>query len=299
MPTQLFNGNIPLNDNRAETIYNFILNELKDIVEISECESIAFILMEEYAGIRKNVYHLSKDLRLTESEIIKIYNAVARLKKHEPIDYVLGFTPFYHQKFSVTSDVLIPRPETEEMVELIINENKNQFVNPRILDIGTGSGCIAITLAMYFPTNFVMAIDTSSKALDVAKENALKMHQNVSFMQLDILDENQWENLPEFNIIVSNPPYISISEKDSLNANVVNYEPHDALFVSDNHPLIFYEMIARLGKLKLFKDGVIYVEINQKFGDKTLDLFKSFDYKNVKLLKDLSGNDRFVKAEHN
>lgn len=298
MPSQLFNGSVPLKDNRAETIYNYIFNELNDIVEISECETIAFILLEEYAGIRKNTYHISKDLRLTESEIVKIFNAVARLKKHEPIDYVLGFTPFYFQKFTVTPDVLIPRPETEELVALIIKENKNQFVNPRILDIGTGSGCIAISLAKHFPTNYVVAIDKSDKALKVAKDNALKMHQNVSFIQMDILDENQWDKLPEFDIIVSNPPYISHAEKDTLDVNVVNFEPHEALFVPDNLPLIFYEMIARLGKLNLFKNGVIYVEINQKYGDITMDLFKSFEYKNVKILKDLSGNDRFVKAIH-
>ena len=224
----------------------------------------------------------------------QIDKIVERIDQNEPIQYVLGRSLFCGISFSVTPDVLIPRPETEELVELITARHAGSA--PRILDMGTGSGCIAVSLAKKLPESRVEAWDISEKALQVARKNAQENQANVTFKQVDITRELPPEAVQPYDIIVSNPPYVCLREKAEMERNVLDYEPHLALFVPDEDPLLFYRAILRAGKRLLAEGGFIYFEINRMFGHQTVSLLRQNGYEKTEIIQDLSGNDRMVAA---
>jgi release factor glutamine methyltransferase len=193
----------------------------------------------------------------------------------------------------VNDHVLIPRPETEELVEQLIKDRKSKLTDPPILDIGTGSGCIPIAIKKNLPASIVTAIDVSKDALALAKENAAMHNAYISFIQMDFLDETTWQSLPAFEIIISNPPYISLNEKENLGKNITGFEPHLALFVPDNAPLIFYEKIARFGRDHLLPNGKIYLEIHEDHAKETAALFMNY-YQTVMIKKDMYGKERMI-----
>jgi release factor glutamine methyltransferase len=239
---------------------------------------------------------LNPDITFSNEEI-QLWNSILeQLKKEIPIQYLLGKTSFYSLDFEVNSAVLIPRPETEELVEWIIKDG----VFPRndkklkILDIGTGSGCIAISLAKNIPNTQVFAIDVSKKALATAKKNAEINEVYVTFIEKNILETNDLEQ--QFDIIISNPPYVRELEKKEIKKNVLDNEPHLALFVEDNDALVFYKKIAELAQKNLSENGQLFFEINQYLGKEMLDLLEKMGFKNIELRKDIYGNDRMIKG---
>lgn len=216
-----------------------------------------------------------------------------RLKTGEPIQYILGHGPFYGREFKVSPATLIPRNETEELVHLIIKENPQ--ANLRILDIGTGTGCIPITLALEMKNPEVFAVDISEDALEIAKENAKALQAKVKFLPCDILAEIP--PLSDLDLIVSNPPYIPFSEKEQMHRNVLDFEPHLALFVSTDDPLVFYKKIAEKGKHLLKPHGKLYFEINERFGNEVVRVLSALDFKEIRIIKDLNGKDRIVSGQ--
>ena len=223
-------------------------------------------------------------------------STLERLKNEEPIQYIIGTTEFYGFPFLVDKNTLIPRPETEELVEWILLEVE-KIKNPKplhLLDIGTGTGCIPISLAKNLPTANISAIDVSKNALKIASKNAKENNVNVDFIEIDILETETLNK--QFDIIISNPPYVRELEKVEIQNNVLQNEPHLALFVSDDNPLIFYNKIADLAKQHLTKDGLLFFEINQYLGEETVKILSEKGFKNIELRKDMSGNDRMIRA---
>lgn len=214
-----------------------------------------------------------------------------RLLLQEPVQYIIGEAYFFQEKFKVTPAVLIPRQETEELIQWIINNHPEGAT--KIIDIGTGSGCIAVALALQLPGSRVTALDISKAALDVASANAMALKADVEFLQMDILQTTQLAD--NYDIIVSNPPYVRLLEKNEIQPNVLNYEPHVALFVADTNPLVFYEKIAALARKHLNPNGKLYFEINQYLGQETVSLLEKY-FKHVALKKDLHGRDRMICA---
>ena len=239
---------------------------------------------------------MEPDLRLSESEMLTFHFAVKDLLKNKPIQYIIGETEFCDLKFKVNENVLIPRPETSELVYKIVERQKTKDKRQlSILDIGTGSGCIAISLAKNIHDSKVYALDISEKALDVAKENAFNNNVDVTFINDDILSlKNKIET--KFDIIVSNPPYVRELEKTEMRDNVLNWEPHNALFVSDNDPLIFYRNILEFAKNNLKQNGEIWFEINEYLGKEMTDLCKEYGFSDVEIFKDFRGKERIVKV---
>ncbi|WP_321438956.1 peptide chain release factor N(5)-glutamine methyltransferase [uncultured Bacteroides sp.] len=257
----------------------------------SEIRSFTKIIFTEVFHFKMLDIYMGKDINLSANQMAELDEILTRLQKYEPIQYILGHTNFHGMNFHVTSAVLIPRPETEELVALIIKENPD---SGRILDIGTGSGCIAISLSKNLPQSQIFSWDISEEALLVARENNRILGTSVSFKQVNVL-----EYLPDgetFDVIVSNPPYVTDSEKGEMEKNVLNWEPSLALFVPDENPLLFYRKIAELGLQLLTPDGKIYFEINQAFGKETAGMLFMLGYRDVEIIKDLSGRDRIVKA---
>lgn len=269
---------------------NLMLTELENLYPSSEIETFFRWIMEFYFDLS------SIDLALNPHQEIddcKITFVLERLKQHEPIQYILGKTEFYGLNFKVSKDTLIPRPETEELVQWILESiPKNKEITG--LDIGTGTGCIPISITKN--SNVEMsAIDVSREALEIAKFNAEQNKANINFIKKDIL---QTSELPQqYDFIVSNPPYVRNLEKVEIKENVLQHEPHLALFVEDHDPLIFYKKIAELAKSNLKPNGFLFFEINQYLGKETVALIESLGFKNVELKKDIFGNDRMVKAE--
>lgn len=224
-----------------------------------------------------------------EYPVLPLEEVILRLNQGEPIDYILGYTYFYGLKIRVNTSVLIPRPETEELVEWIIQENK-QKENLKILDIGTGSGCIALALKENLLNSILTAIDLSENALEVARKNAIENNVLLDIQKLDILNEDEWPNLGQFDLIVSNPPYIRFNEKATMSPSVLDYEPHGALFV-ENDPLIFYKKILEFSQEHLHKDGLVYFETSQ------FQQLLDYDGFQIERRMDLSGNWRFLKAK--
>ncbi|MES2544429.1 MAG: peptide chain release factor N(5)-glutamine methyltransferase [Bacteroidota bacterium] len=275
----------------------YFINELTPIYDESEAESFFYLILENNHQQKRIDLALNPDLFFSDSEI-QIWNTILeKLKLEIPIQYILGKTSFYGLDFDVNENVLIPRPETEELVEWII---KDCFVprNDRkikVLDIGTGSGCIAISLAKNIPNAQVFAIDISEKALATAKRNAVNNEVNVAFIEQNILATDNLHQ--QFDIIVSNPPYVRNVEKEEIKKNVLDNEPHLALFVADNDALVFYRKIAELALKNLSQNGQLYFEINQYLGKETVDLLQNMNFKNIELRKDIYGNDRMVRCE--
>jgi release factor glutamine methyltransferase len=253
------------------------------------------ILLEHYFGIDRVKIAMEPELRLSESELLTLHFAVKELLKNKPIQYVLGETEFCGMKFFVEEGVLIPRPETEEMVrQLAVG---HWPLAAKILDIGTGSGCIAISLAKLLKDSVVTAVDVSEKALEIAKKNAAENDADVRFVLDDILNPKNPELIDnQYDIIVSNPPYVCESEKSEMRANVLDYEPSSALFVSDSDPLIFYRKILEFAQKTLKPNGEIWFEINEKLGQEMQNLCLEKGFKNVEIIKDFRGKDRILKV---
>lgn len=260
------------------------LNESK-----GEIESMAFILFEKIFKLSKT--DIVTNSFLSSEKEIDLTNAIDRINQHEPIQYIINEADFYGRKFFVNRNVLIPRPETELLVSEIVKE---KIINPNILDIGTGSGCIAVTLALEIPTAIVSAVDISKKAIVVAQQNMEQLDANVHFQQLDILSDKI--PIPNLDIIVSNPPYIPLHDKSKMKRNVKDFEPVEALFVSDQNPLIFYKSIATHGLSLLNKRGKIMVEIHEQYANQVSDIFSHLGYSDIHVKSDLSGKDRMVIA---
>lgn len=307
----------------------YIRNSLKDFYPPEETQALVRLIMERVCGLSTYQLLLGKGKELSDTEKSRIEEIVKGLRSYKPIQYLLGIADFYGMEFKVNPAVLIPRPETAELVERIIKDYPGQA--PHILDIGTGSGCIAIALAKHLPKAKVMAMDISPEALAVAEENARLNQVSVSFLEGDILSERDprflyWERpfprqettvsytgngsslcrermedltspIEEVNCIVSNPPYIMEKEKAGMEANVLENEPHLALFVPDDDPLLFYRAIARFGQRHLAEGGHLYFEINALCGKETVAMLRQANYTEVELIQDLYGKDRIVIAK--
>jgi release factor glutamine methyltransferase len=275
-------------------------NELDAIYGENEVQSFFYMLSEFHLNFKRIDITLQPDFEVNYQVLEHFLNAITRLKTYEPIQYIIGQTEFYGLSFKVNSHTLIPRPETEELVELVINNVKLKSTQPlSILDIGTGTGCIAISLAKHIANAQVFAVDVSDDALKVAKENAVLNGVNVEFIKVDILNWQSESKLQDltFDIIVSNPPYVRQLEKAEMKANVLQHEPHLALFVDDANPLQFYQAITQFASQKLQPNGHLYFEINQYLGDEMLQLLQSYHFKNIELLTDIFGNHRMMKAD--
>jgi release factor glutamine methyltransferase len=297
------------------TLKNFrtyFTDTLQEIYLKTEIDTFFFLLIEEKLNLRRVDTVMQPDFLIADANLSELKIILKRLQKEEPIQYILGNTEFYGLPFKVNKNTLIPRPETEELVEWIIREvtelqsNKvaklvmdatstmNEEKSISIIDIGTGTGCIPISLAKNLNNVKISAIDVSSEALIVAQQNATLNNVDISFLEMDILETKE---LPQqYDLIVSNPPYVRELEKVEINNNVLENEPHIALFVGDDNPLIFYSKIADLAKIHLKKEGLLFFEINQYLGKETVAMLKHKGFNSIKLKKDLFGNDRMVKV---
>ncbi len=287
--------------NKIKDVLRFFREELFDSYEKDELESIITYCFEVFLNMDRTAMLIRSDDTVTESELLKFNFAIKDLKKHKPIQYILGQADFYNLKFKVNEHVLIPRPETEELVYLIIKECRDKNAGDqelKILDIGSGSGCIPIALKKNLPSSKMTSIDISNEAVEVAKQNAKLNDVEVEFIVDSILDVKSKISDADslFDIIVSNPPYICISEKENMNRNVLDHEPHLALFVKDNDPLLFYSAISDFALKHLNENGRIYFEINQAFGPETMLLLENKGFKNIELLKDISNNYRTLRG---
>jgi release factor glutamine methyltransferase len=271
-------------------------NSLKNIQDEQEIESFFFILTEYLHNLKRVDVALNPNFELSDAAIEKWNAILAQLQLEKPIQYITREAWFYGLQFEVNENTLIPRPETEELVEWIIESQKSKVQSQKleILDIGTGTGCIPISLKANLPQANVSAIDVSEQALEVAKRNAQSNKVEVNFIQvniLEVLDLNQ-----NFDIIVSNPPYVRNLEKQEIKKNVLDYEPHLALFVEDTDALLFYRKIAQLALKNLSPNGLLFFEINQYLGIETVELLENLGFKNIELKKDMYGNDRMIKC---
>lgn len=288
----------------------YFFETLKSDFPNTEIDTFFAFLMEEYLNFKRIDIVLKPDFLVDDITKNELNIALEKLKNHEPIQYILGKTEFFGFPFIVNKNTLIPRPETEELVVWILEEvtllQKSILKEISILDIGTGSGCIAISFSKKLRNAKTYAIDISKKALKIAKKNAKLNKVFINFFEIDILKINSLENLKKdqnssnqpvkFDIIVSNPPYIRNSEKIEINRNVLENEPHQALFVSDENPLLFYEKIADLSKKHLAENGILFFEINQYLGKEILEMLLQKGVKNFEIRKDLFGNERMIKA---
>lgn len=281
--------------NKIGDIRSYYAQQLFKIYDEREAETFIFMLLEDYAGVSKSEIIINPELTINESELLNIHFAVKDLKNYKPIQYILGKTEFYGIPILVNSSVLIPRPETEELVDWVVH-GTNKDLESKMLDIGTGSGCIAIALKYTLPNSIICAIDSSPQAIETANRNALMNQVDINFSQVDFLDKRAWKNLGQYDMIVSNPPYVRNLEKIEMKENVLNYEPESALYVEDENALIFYKYIAEFALEHLNLNGALYCEINQYLGEDTVKLFESYGFKEIKLKEDLKGNDRFIKA---
>jgi len=267
--------------------------ELASLYDEYETESFFYIILEDFHNMKRVDLALNPTFELTPELLQQWENVVAQLKEHRPIQYILGETEFFGLPFYVNEHTLIPRQETEELVDWIIKNQDNQ--KPiKIIDIGTGTGCIAISLAKNLPQAKVYAMDVSENALTVAKKNAERNNADIIFLHQSILETDDLNQ--SFDIIVSNPPYVRILEKVEIKKNVLDFEPHLALFVEDNDALVFYRKITELATQSLSENGQLYFEINQYLGKEMIWLLEKYSFKNIELRKDIYGNDRMVRG---
>lgn len=281
----------------VQEAYTKLVYRLFDLYDDRESANIANLVIENVTGLRKIDRILNKTLLLSNEQLDQFSEFSEALVQHKPVQYVLNEAWFAGMKLYVDENVLIPRPETEELVYWITKEaTTNKLQTAAILDIGTGSGCIPIALKAKLMDAEVHALDISEIALRVAKKNAADLQTLVQFHETDILNEASWKQLPSFDIIVSNPPYIKKSEDNEMRQNVLQYEPHLALFVPDNDPLIFYKAIAGFGLKHLNADGFLFFEINEGHGTEVAAMLASNNYTEIEIRKDLQGKDRMIKA---
>jgi release factor glutamine methyltransferase len=273
-------------------IYTQYIASLKTIYTNGEVHAIANIAFEHFAKTSKQDLLLKPDEILPDEVVTSLTKALKKLLTHEPIQYIINEAWFYNLKFYVTNDVLIPRPETEELVHEVINFLKINN-GKSVLDIGTGSGCISISIKKYIPNANVMAIDVSEAALEVAKKNATTNNIAIDFRTTDFLDENNYAAFEKFDVIISNPPYIPEDEKNILDKNVTAYEPHLALFVPQKDSLIFYRKILSFAENHLNQNGRIFLETHENLAKETAALFIEKNYK-VEIKKDMQGKERML-----
>jgi len=269
-----------------------IRKELAGIYAKGEIESLVFLIFEKLKGYSRTQFLLANEEKLSDDDIIEIGKIIARLKNHEPIQYILGMTEFYGLPFYAVPGVLIPRPETEELVQWIIQENRH--TNPTILDIGTGTGCIVISLRKNIPQSTVLACDISPVCIETARRNSQLNTSEISVFEYDILNGIPEVKFPDLDVIVSNPPYIRETEKSLMEKNVLGYEPELALFVADEKPLIFYERIADFARIHLKNQGWLYFEINEAFGQECCEMLQKKGYSEIVLKMDINGKDRMI-----
>jgi len=285
---------------KLKDIQDIFHKELTDIYPKEEIDSFFFICTEHFYGISRLTLALQPNYILTKTEEGKLFEVLTDLKLQKPIQYSLGKTEFYGLTFAVNQHVLIPRPETEELVDKILKELPNSNDSYTIVDIGTGSGCIAISLAKKLPNAKIYAIDVSEEALKIAKQNATTNEVNIEFVHTSILEVQSLINtlsLQEgLDVIVSNPPYVRELEKAAMQKNVLEYEPGLALFVDDTNPLVFYNVITKLAANDLKIGGKLYFEINQYLGKEMISLLEKYTFKNIKLTKDIFEADRMIQG---
>ncbi|HSN08638.1 MAG TPA: peptide chain release factor N(5)-glutamine methyltransferase [Hanamia sp.] len=283
----------------TEKAYIDFVKSLKSVYEDREANNIADWVFEKVTGSKRLERRLNHNNQMEEVYFTQLQNYLQELLQHKPVQYVLHEAWFYKMKFFVNENVLIPRPETEELVEWIVNDANEslslQSKPTNIIDIGTGSGCIAISLKKELTDATISAIDVSEKALHVAKKNAEELVAQIIFFQIDFLNEKEWNTLKKFDIIVSNPPYIPVKEKEKLAKNVTAHEPSLALFVENNDPYIFYKKIAEFSKTHLESNGKIYVEVHEDFAKEVKTIFVNAGFE-AEIKKDIYGKERMIKA---
>lgn len=277
--------------NRIEDILKFALQELEGIYSEKEIKQMTYSLITHFCNIPKTSILANNQQAVLESELLKLNFAIKDLKKEKPLQYITGYTDFYNIKINLNHKVLIPRPETEELVDMIIKENKERK-DIKIADLGCGSGAMALALKKNIPQSKICAFDIDDNAINQTKENAQSLNLDINIEKKDLLKDNF--NDYNFDIIVSNPPYVMEKEKSLMRDNVLNHEPHQALFVKDENPLIFYQAIERIAQKNLKPKGKIYMEINESLSESTKNVFKDYD---TKIIKDLFGKYRFIRAE--
>lgn len=292
----------------AET---YLKEQLRELYDEQEAANIASLALEDITRLSRTerISRKGEELSVRQSGQLGAY--LKRLLSNEPLQYVMNKCWFYGMELYVDRNVLIPRPETEELVDWIVKDvkqsGKNVFVREatqadattqlKILDVGTGSGCIALALKKSMPKAEVWGCDISEEALNVARRNGSALDIRVDFQGLDFLDTSQQKLLPTVDIIVSNPPYVPAKDKEQMHPNVLNYEPHTALFVADDNALVFYEALAQFAKKRLYENGTIYMEIHEELANEVSHLFNRHDYRNIQIRKDMQGRDRMVKAQ--
>ena len=284
---------------------------LNNIYEKNEVDSITLLLINEVTGISKANIKAFPKHELTDDQAGTLAGYLTKLQTGMPVQYVSGKTEFYGLSFLVNSSVLIPRPETEELVEWVIEAidseqravDSGQLSVRNILDIGTGSGCIAISLKKHLPDFTVSAIDISPEAINTARLNAKVNHVDIEFIEADILNFKLWSPIShpksQISLIVSNPPYVTPTDKSQMHNNVINFEPHSALFVPEDDPLLFYKAIADFAQRNLEENGLLFLEINESYGKQTVEMLSLKGFKYIELRQDLSGRDRMIKAAKN
>ena len=276
-----------------KTYKSLFQKELSSLYDVMEIESFFFLILVQFRNLKRIDLALQPDLEFSEAEISQWNLVLEQLKQEIPIQYILGITNFFGLDFQVNPDVLIPRPETEELVDWIIKTNSNGNLSTiKILDIGTGSGCIAISLSKNLPNASIFALDVSKKALEMAQINTLQNETKITFIEKNILETTSFEQ--QFDVIVSNPPYVRNLEKAEIKKNVLENEPHLALFVADDDALLFYRKIAQIAMKNLQSGGQLYFEINQYLGKETFDLLSDLGFQNIELRQDIYGNDRMI-----
>lgn len=271
--------------------------ELNTIYDDGELKNIVDLVLEFITNMPRIEQVKSKLAYLTCTQLETIDAITERLKQNEPVQYVLGEAWFAGMKFKVNKNVLIPRPETEELVDWVVKESqKSKVKSQNILDVGTGSGCIPITIKKKLPHAAISAIDVCSDALFTATENAIEHNTEVDFILLDFLDEEKWNELGQFDIVVSNPPYVKLSETQTMSDRVIDFEPHVALFVPDDDALVFYRKLSDFSLKHLKPGGSFFVEINEALAETVVNLFRSAGFIDIELKKDMQEKDRMIKA---
>ncbi|MBL6449839.1 peptide chain release factor N(5)-glutamine methyltransferase [Fulvivirga sp. 29W222] len=284
-------SNIP---DSPKKLFKYIIDGIHLEESVEEIQSIAYLVMEHVFGMDRAEIILDRSINVSNSKEKELKEFIKRINTHEPIQYIIGKTEFYGREFKVDRGVLIPRGETEELVQLIIKENHGKKI--KFLDIGTGTGCIPITLLKELKGSRAFAIDYDPRAIKVSRKNAQLHSIQVEFMLIDILNEPI--PVQTLDVIVSNPPYVTENDRLQMKPNVLKYEPAMALFVEDSDPLLYYRRIAELAKSTLKEHGVLYFEINERFGKEVQALLEVMDYSNVQIVKDLHGKDRIVRASN-
>ena len=275
---------------------NSFKNHLTVLYEKQEAEAITTLVLNEITGFSKAKLKAFPETNLSTEQSDKLFTLINELKTGKPIQYILSYTEFYGLKFNVNSSVLIPRPETEELVSWILESIAMPFIN--ILDIGTGSGCIAISLKHELPQASVTAIDISTDALETAKQNAVENNTAIDFIEANILNTGNLSLPHKFDVIVSNPPYVTETDKKQMHTNVTEFEPHTALFVPETDPLLFYNAITDFAIKNLNKNGLLFFEINESYGNEIIEMLTDKSFTDIELRKDIRGKNRMIKASY-